>query len=329
MRYFYLNILILLFAVEIAAQTYSVSGRITDTENKPLVGVNIIVTGTATGTSSDENGEYKIRNLPNGNYRIRYSAVGYGDVVRNVLINNNPVYLNIIMVEKAVETQQVIVTAGKREQYISDLPVSADVIHSDEFSKKNFSNLENALRYVPGVNMTEDQISIRGSSGYSRGAGSRVLLALDGIPFYTGDTGETIWEMIPTPVIKRVEIIKGAASSLYGSTAIGGVINVITNDIPEKPLTFIKSYIGTYSNPSFSEWKWSGENRYFNGLTIAHAQNFGLFGIEVSLTRLGDMSYRQSGFSHKYSHHPGKYIEQKRRELLLLEGFETCPDPYR
>ena len=116
------------------------------------------------------------------------------------------------------------------------------MIPSDEFSKKNISNLENALRYVPGVNMTEDQISIRGSSGYSRGAGSRVLLALDGIPFYTGDTGETIWEMIPTAVIKRVEIIKGAASSLYGSTAIGGVINVITNDIPKNPPTFFKVF---------------------------------------------------------------------------------------
>ena len=300
MRLIYLNILILLLAAEIAAQTYSVSGRITDMENKPLVGVNIIITGTAKGTSSNENGEYKIENLPNGNYKIKFSAIGYGDIIRNVLINYNPVTLSIRMTEQAVETEQIIVTAGKREQYISDLPVSADVIHSEEFSKKNFSNLENALRYAPGVNMTEDQISIRGSSGYSRGAGSRVLLALDGIPFYTGDTGETIWEMIPTPVIKRVEIIKGAASSLYGSTAIGGVINVITDEIPDEPLTFIKSFIGAYNNPSFSEWKWSGENRYFNGLTIAHAQKFGALGIEASLTRLEDMSYRQNGFSHKY-----------------------------
>ena len=196
---------------QIFPQSYSVSGKVTDIDMEPLVGVNIIVLGTDTGTASDENGNYKISNLSNGDYNLKFSAVGYENVLRQININNKPVHLDIIMKEKAVVTEQVIVTAGKREQLISDLPVSADVIPANEFSKKNFSNLEDALRYVPGVNMTEDQISIRGSSGYSRGAGSRVLLALDGIPFYTGDTGETIWEMIPTPVIQRVEIIKGAA----------------------------------------------------------------------------------------------------------------------
>lgn len=300
MKVVYLNILILVLAARIAAQTNSVSGKVTDAGNHPLVGVNIIVTGTGLGTFTDGTGNYRIGNLSNGDYDLKFSAVGYENVVRSIILKGESVILNITMVEKAVQTEQVIVTAGKREQYISDLPVSADVIKSDEFSKKNFSNLENALRYVPGINMTEDQISIRGSSGYSRGAGSRVLLALDGIPFYTGDTGETIWEMIPTPVIQRVEIIKGAASSLYGSTAIGGVVNIITSDIPDKPVTFLNSFIGMYGKQSYNEWKWSDENRYYNGLTLGHAHQFGVFGMEASLTRLEDMSYRQNGFSHKY-----------------------------
>jgi outer membrane receptor for ferrienterochelin and colicins len=300
MRIVLLKIFILLVTAQLTAQSYSVSGRVVDKAGQPVIGVNIIILGTATGTSSDENGYYKIDDLAVGSYDIKFSAVGYADILKRITIEDKSVVLNVTMSEEAIETEQVIVTAGKREQYITDLPVSADVIHSDEFAKKNFSNLENALRYVPGVYMTDDQISIRGSSGYSRGAGSRVLLALDGIPFYTGDTGESIWEMIPTPVIQRVEVIKGAASSLYGSTAIGGVVNVITNDIPDKPLTFFKSYIGLYGSPSYGEWKWSDENRFYNGLTVAHSQKFGNFGIEASLTRLGDMSYRQSGFSHKY-----------------------------
>ncbi|HEY6906154.1 MAG TPA: TonB-dependent receptor plug domain-containing protein, partial [Ignavibacteriaceae bacterium] len=268
MRIICLNIVLMVFAAQLSAQSYTISGKITDTEKVPLSGVNIVVTGTGLGTYSDAEGYYKIDKIPSGNYNLKFSAVGYENVLRDITLKDGPVILNIIMIPKAIQTDQVIVTAGKRQQYLSDLPVSADVIQSDEFSKKNLSNLENALRYVPGVNMTEDQISIRGSSGYSRGAGSRVLLALDGIPFYTGDTGETIWEMIPTPVIQRVEIIKGAASSLYGSTAIGGVVNVITSDIPEKPATFFNSFIGVYSRPSYDGWKWSDENRYFNGLTL-------------------------------------------------------------
>lgn len=300
MKIILLNIFILLFVIQIFPQAYSISGKITDGEMKPLAGVNIIIIGTDKGTASDESGNYKIGTLSMGNYNLKFSAVGFENILQKLIIIDKSVQLDIKMKEKAVETEQVIVTAGKREQYISDLPVSADVIHANEFSQKNFYNLENALRYVPGVSMTEDQISIRGSSGYSRGAGSRVLLALDGIPFYTGDTGETIWEMIPTPVIQRVEIIKGAASSLYGSTAIGGVVNVITRDIPDQPTTFIKSFIGMYDKPSYQQWKWSDENRYFNGLTLAHSQKFNNFGIEASITRLEDMSYKQSGFSHKY-----------------------------
>ncbi len=300
MRLFYLYIIILLFAGQAAAQRYSVSGVVTDTAGMPVIGVNIIDSGTGTGTSTDEEGHYKIENLAAGKYALRYSAVGYSPVTIDFTLEGKSKVIDVTLRQKAVESAQVIVTAGKREQYLSDLPVSADIIPSDEFSKKNISNLENALRYVPGVSMTEDQISIRGSSGYSRGAGSRVLLALDGIPFYTGDTGETIWEMIPTAAIKRVEIIKGAASSLYGSTAIGGVVNVITSDIPERPSTLVKSFIGLYDKPSYPGWRWSPENRYFNGLTLAHARRIGRAGLELSLTRLEDMSYRQNGFSHKY-----------------------------
>ncbi len=285
---------------EAAAQQYSVSGTVTDTSGKPVPGVNIIIAGTGKGTAADENGRYKIEKLSAGKYTLKFTAVGYSPVTIDFDLNEKSLVVDVSLKQKPVESAQVIVTAGKREQYLSDLPVSVDVIHSDEFAKKNINDLENALRYVPGVTMTEDQISIRGSSGYSRGAGSRVLLALDGIPFYTGDTGETIWEMIPTTAIQRVEIIKGAASSLYGSTAIGGVINVITSDIPENPVTFIKTFAGFYDKPSYAEWQWSPENRYFNGLTLAHAQTFGGVGLEFSVTRLEDMSYKQNGFSHKY-----------------------------
>ena len=198
------------------------------------------------------------------------------------------------------ESEQVVVTAGKYEQKISELPVSAEVVGSETFSKKNFSDLEDALRYVPGINMTDDQISIRGSSGYSRGAGSRVLLAIDGLPFYTGDTGETIWEVVPMTILDRVEIIKGAASSLYGSTAIGGVVNLITKKIPVNQFIYLKTYVGAYDKPSYSEWDWSGKYRAFNGQTVSYANTFNNIGIAVSLSRLEDTGYRQNNFSKRY-----------------------------
>lgn len=282
------------------AQTYSISGKVTDNSGNPLPNVNIIISETKTGTSSNLNGVYIIENLPKGIYNIEFSSIGYELKSVRLLIENKSLEFNVILIEKPVESEQVIITAGKYEQVKSELPVSAEVLGADLLAKKNFINLEDALRYVPGINMTSDQISIRGSSGYSRGAGSRVLLAIDGLPFYTGDTGETIWEVIPLTALDRIEIIKGAASSLYGSTAIGGVVNLITKKIPETQYIFLKSYIGAYDKPSYDEWDWSGEYRMFNGQTLAYANTFGNLGITASFSRLENLGYRLNNFSKRY-----------------------------
>jgi iron complex outermembrane receptor protein len=286
------SIFVFLINLNLPAQTFEIKGTITDFLGNPLPRVNVIVIETKTGDATDLEGNYSIKNVSPGTYTIEFSIIGYEtNRMTNILVENQSVVLNTILKEKPVESEQVIVTASKYEQKISELPVSAEVMDAESISKKNFTDLEDVLRYVPGVNMTDDQISIRGSSGYSRGAGSRVLLAIDGIPFYTGDTGETIWEVIPLTVLRRIEIIKGAASSLYGSTAIGGVINVITKDISPKPSVYLKTFLGFYDEPAHDEWDWSGKVRLFNGETISHSNRFGDFGFSASFTRLEDLGY--------------------------------------
>jgi iron complex outermembrane receptor protein len=253
------------------------------------------------GAATDEDGYYEITNMDKGAYTIEFSAIGYEKVKKeNIIISDKSITLDIVLFEEIIETEEVIVTAGKFEQKKSDLTVSSEVIHGEEFENRNYSNLEDAIRFVPGVTMTDDQISIRGSSGYSRGTGARALMAIDGLPFYTGDTGEIVWEMIPVTELARVEIIKGAASSLYGSAAIGGVLNSITRNISEKPLTTVNGFYGMYDKPYYQEWDWSGERRPFNGLTLSHSQQIEKFGFNVSFTRLEDASYRQDGDFKKY-----------------------------
>ena len=121
-----------------------------------------------------------------------------------------------------------------------------------EIRQRNSTSLDDALRYVRGVNMTGTQVNIRGSSGYSLGAGSRVLMLLDGIPFFAGDTGELNFEAIPMGQVDRIEVVKGASSALYGSNALGGVINIITKPIPETPETIVRTYGGMYNRPTYS-----------------------------------------------------------------------------
>ena len=282
-------------------QSYRIKGTITDTLNKPLQYVNVAIIGTVYGDASDENGQYEISNLTAGSYHIKFSAIGYADyTIKNLVISDSSLLINIVLREEIIESEEVVVTSGKYEQKKSELPVSAELIAGTEFLERNFSDMEDALRYVPGINMVDDQISIRGSSGYSRGAGSRVLLALDGLPFYTGDTGETIWEAIPVTELQRVEIIKGAASSLYGSSAIGGVVNAISRDISKRPTATINGYGGLFDKPFHNVWDWSGEMRPFNGLTLAHSNTFGKFGINISFSRLESSSYKKNDYSKKY-----------------------------
>ena len=293
--------LLLFYASQTHSQSYSIRGRITDIRNEPIQYANVFLLGTTLGDASDENGFYEISNLTPGTYSLRFSAIGYVTYnAENIIIKGSSLVIDITMKDEIIETEAVVVTSGKYEQKKSELPVSAELINGEDFLEKNFYDLEDALRYVPGINMVDDQISIRGSSGYSRGTGSRVLLALDGLPFYTGDTGETIWEAIPTTEIKRVEIIKGAASSLYGSSAIGGVINAISRDISSYPVTTLNGFAGLYDQPYYQDWNWSGEMRPFNGLTVAHSNTFGNFGFNISISRLESSSYRLNDYSKKF-----------------------------
>ena len=278
------------------SQAYSVSGIVTDSTENPLPGVNIILVGTNYGAASDINGKYEISNIKSGTYKIEFSAVGYNSFIKDDLsINDMPVVLNVTLKDKIIETGEILVTAGKYEQKLSEMPVSVVVISGREL-QKNYFNIDEALRYVPGVSMSEEQISIRGSSGYSKGAGTRVLITIDGVPFYTGDTGEIIWEQIPITDIERVEVIKGPASSLYGSTAIGGVINIITKKVTKQALTSVQMYGGFYDKPVYDEWKWYKGTRTFYETAITHSNSINDFGYSFSFKKLDDDSYRKDDF---------------------------------
>lgn len=298
----YLIILLLLSASCIHyAQTCSLKGKVVDEQFNPIPGVNIVIPSTGYGTASDQSGNYEFRNIPSGNYTIEFSAIGFEKHrTEQIVLSENKIIPDIILKTKIIRTDEVVVTAGKYLQKKSELPVSAEILYGNELIEQNFSSIEYAMRYVPGIVMTEDQVSIRGSSGYSRGVGARALFTLDGLPFYTGDTGEIVWEMIPPTEIQRIEIIKGAASSLYGSSAIGGVISAITREVAANPQTIINGFYGFYDKPHYDEWDWSGERRPFNGITLSHSNSFDKFGFNLSLTRLEDLGYRENDFFKKY-----------------------------
>jgi iron complex outermembrane receptor protein len=295
---------LLLLSAKLFAASGSLAGRVTNIDNRePLVGVNVFLQGTVRGTATDSRGQFRLSDVRVGTYTLVFSIVGYQRHVRTDVNveEEKEAYLEIALTETPLQTEQVVVTAGKREQSLEEVPVSISVIDATEIKHRNSLTIDDALRYVPGVNMTGPQINIRGSSGYSLGVGSRVLMLLDGVPFISGDTGELIFESIPVGQVDRIEVVKGASSALYGSNALGGVVNVITKPITGIAETSIRTYAGFYNKPSFDQWKWSDKRRFLNGQAFGLSRKFGDFGISLFLSRQLDDGYRQNDYRRRYN----------------------------
>ncbi len=298
------NIFLILFLfplVFITAQTGILTGKVINEKGQPVFGASVLIVGTVRGASADENGNFEIKNLPEGTYSIQVSAISYErKTLNNILINESTKAITIILTEALIQTEQIIVSAGKYEQRVQDLTVSTAVLQPEVISKRNHLTFDDLLRYVPGVQMNLEQVSIRGSSGYSKGAGARVLVALNGLPMYSGDNGDIVWEMIPVADIERIEIIKGPASSLYGSTAIGGVINIITKSSVKKPITNFRSYFGVYDKPTYDVWDWNSSFRQFYGAELTHSNSYENLGYTFSFKKFDNDSYRQNDFTKRY-----------------------------
>lgn len=299
-----LTIFIIIIPLIVSAQSASIKGRVISQNLQPVIGANVIIVETGQGDASDENGYFEIENVAFGTYTLEVSSIGYEKrKLTNVKSGNGSKSITVVLKETTFETEQIIVSASKYEQKVEDITVSTTIIQPDYINSKNFLSFDEVLRHIPGVQMNLEQVSIRGSSGYSKGVGARVLVAINGIPLYAGDNGDVVWELIPLNDIERVEVIKGPASSLYGSSAIGGVINIITKSSVKNPVTHFKSYFGAYDKPSYDLWEWDDKYRTFYGAELTHSNSIGELGYTVSLKKFDDLGYRQSDHSKKYLAH--------------------------
>lgn len=295
---------LLLSAHAVHAQVGALQGVVRDGESgNPLEGANVIVRGTLLGAATDREGRFIIRGLLPRSCTIVVSMVGFRPaVIENIRATDPPQpAVEIVLKPTPIPTEQIVVTASRREQDLREVPASLAVITARSIADRNIVTMDEAMRYVPGVTVLQDQINIRGSSGYSRGVGSRVLLLLDGLPFLTGDTGEINWETIPVRDVERVEVIKGAGSALYGSSALGGVINVLTRSIPERSEFRFRLSSGLYDRPRYEEWNWYAKERFQSGVTLGYAGRLGPAGISVSIGRSVDESYRENDAYHRWT----------------------------
>ena len=243
------------------ANSQNLSGVILDSKNKEaLPGVNIS-SSSDYGTASDLDGKYNLR-LIEGKHEISFKFLGYKEIKKEIILSKNETkILNVFLEDEALKINTVVVSAGKFEQKIEETTVSMEVIKPSLIENKNTTNIQTAMEQVPGVNITDGQANIRGGSGWSYGAGTRVQVLVDDMPLISGDAGQAQWSLISTENINQVEIIKGASSALYGSSALNGVINIRTAYPTSIPETKINIHHGLYDNPKRESLNWWGTRK--------------------------------------------------------------------
>ncbi len=252
-------------------------GIITDDSGNPIPGVNVILSELSIGAATDLEGNYRITSIPAGTYTLIASAIGYRRFTSQMSLTDGEVRTeDIALNEIVLESSGVTVTASRREQRSSTAPVSLSVLTPRELESRNVYSIDEVLRHVPGIQVKGNQVSIRGSTGYSYNVGSRVQFLLDGLPLLTPDSDGIPFEALPFDQIQRVEVLKGPGSALYGSGALGGVINVITKEFPDIPETNVRTFAGAYEPVKYDSWrnKWEkgGDVRPFFGGSFTHAQ---------------------------------------------------------
>lgn len=298
--------LILLFLVplNLLAQVGEISGTITDeATGGPLSGVNILVKNTFMGTVSDNSGIFRIADLDPGNYTLVISMIGYRkETFTDLQVPpGGTIELKVMLKQDVLSSPQVIVTASRREQDIMEVPLSVAVIGPREIREKAAIDLTEVLLYQAGVNIVKGQLNIRGASGYTLGAGDRSLLLLDGVPLLGSAAGNITWAIIPTSEIEQVEIIKSGGSALYGSSALGGVVNILTRNAPAKPETRVRLKSGLYSEPKYSPWKWRDNPGFFHILEVTHARPIGPHGAWLRIQTNNSDGYTQLNWKKAYN----------------------------
>ena len=247
-------LLLICICIQLYAQKPTVKGTLRDSKTQEaLIGVNISI-DSLNGTISDIDGKYTLTTEP-GNYNITFSYIGYDNITKQISVKPNQVLeLDILMGEAQSLLDEVVVTSSKFERKIGEESVSIDIIKPAALDKQNLNDVSQVLQRSSGVTVVDGQANIRGGSGYSYGAGTRVLLLLDDLPILQADAGFPSWSGLPVENIGQIEIIKGAASALYGSSAMNGIINVRTASPTSKPYAKISVFGSVSDNPNKNDY---------------------------------------------------------------------------
>ncbi len=203
---------------------------ISSTDNTPLAGTTIIVVGTTLHTSTDSKGEFKLRFRGELPATLQFSFMGY--YTQEVVVESLNEPINITLEESQQIVDAVVVTGTRSPKPLKEVPVLTRVVSSEDIERINPMDIQSLLEYeVPGLQFSRAHGSNLPSITFQGMEGPYVLFLINGERVAgEGSSGNIDFSRFNVDDVERVEIVRGAMSTLYGSSAMGGVINIITKD---------------------------------------------------------------------------------------------------
>ena len=270
----------------------NVYGHILDAKSSQHIPYVVIsLKGTTYATGADATGHYYMKNLPEGTYTLVAEAIGYKTVEKSVkLVNNKNVEVNFTMQEEALSMNDVVVSATRNETNKKNTATIVNVASAKLFENTASSNLAESMAFQPGLRVENTcgncgavQLRINGLEGQY----SQVLL--DSNPIFSSLAGVYGLEQLPVAMIERVEVIRGGGSALFGSNAIGGVVNIITKE----PL---RNSLSLANTTNLIEGKTAEFNTSFNGSFVSDNHRAGVYLFGMVKNRDAH-DYNDDGFS--------------------------------
>jgi len=209
------------------SQSINFQGKVTDSKtNQPISGAFVFI-NYSYSTYTNNHGLFLIQDIPQGKYEIKISHLGYKLYSGEVTIESSLKDFNITLEPSLIELDEVIVSTSKTEDYIKNSPYSELLISAKEIESKPLQSFADIVKNQPGVSLLRDgvwgtEISIRGLNR------ENIVTLIDGSRILTATDIAARLSMVNLNDIERIEIIKGASSSIYGSGATGGIVNIIT-----------------------------------------------------------------------------------------------------